>query len=123
MAISMIRQKLGNKTFTNYVPATDENAKYFADALLPGEYQILTKVGENGNDTVSDGYRIYSVMIKDENDLKTYLTFAAPLNKTSDDIIEALKGKTFNDVKADKVVVINSRTINLASNDSGDSGS
>ena len=120
--VSMIRQKLGNKVFTTYVPATDENAKEFAETFLPGEYEVLAKVGENGSDNVTDGYRVWSVMIKNSNDLKTYLTFASPLDKSSGDIISALKGKTFNNVKADEVVIINSRTINLA-NDSGDSGS
>ena len=122
--VSMIRQKLGNKTFTSYVPATAENAKNLADAVLPGEYEILEKVGESGSDTVSGGYRFWSVMIKNSSDLKTYLSFVAPLSKNSNDIINALKGKTFNDVKADRVVIINSRTVNLASSDdSGDSGS
>jgi hypothetical protein len=120
-AVSMIRQRLGNKTFTSYVPATDENAKALADAVLPGEYEILTKVGESGSETVSDGYRHWVVMIKNENDVKTYLSFVSPLNKDSNDVISALKGKTFNGVKADEVVIINSRTIQLASSDSGDS--
>jgi len=123
-AVSMIRQKLGSKVFTTYVPATDENAKNFAEALLPGEYEVLARVGENGSDNVTDGYVVWSVMVKDVNDLKTYLTFATSLNKSGDDIISALKGKTFNNVKADEVVIINSRSVNLASSsDSGDSGS
>ncbi len=115
MAVSMIRQKLGSKVFTSYVPATDENAKALADAVMPGEYEILTKASETGNDTVSDGYRFWTVMIKNDADLKTYLTFVAPLAKNSNDIITALSGKTFNGVKADKVIVINSRTVKLAS--------
>ena len=121
--VSMIRQKLGNKTFTSYVPATDENAKAFAEALLPGEYEILTKVGESGSDNVTDGYKVFTVMIEsDETHDKTYLTFVSKLSKTSDDVISGLKGKTFNGVKADKVVVINSRTVTLATSDSEDSG-
>jgi len=120
---SMIRQKLGNKVFTSYVPATDEDAKSFADALLPGEYEILALKGETGSDSVTDGYRVWSVMIKsDETDTKAYLTFATPLNKTSDDIINALSGKTFNNVKADEVIIINARAIQFA-NDSDDSSS
>ena len=121
-AVSMIRQKLGNKVFTSYVPASDTDAKNFAEALLPGEYEVLSKVGETGNDNVTDGYRIWSVMIKSsETDTKTYLTFATPLNKTSKDIISALTGKTYNDVKADEVVIINARAVQFASN-SDDSG-
>ena len=120
---SMIRQKLGNKVFTSYVPATDEDAKSFADALLPGEYEILALKGETGSDSVTDGYRVWSVMIKsDETDTKAYLTFATPLNKTSDDIINALSGKTFNNVKADEVIIINARAVQFA-NDSNDSSS
>ena len=120
---SMIRQKLGNKVFTSYVPATDEDAKAFADALLPGEYEILALKGEIGSDSVTDGYRVWSVMIKsDETDTKAYLTFATPLSETSDDIINALSGKTFNNVKADEVVIINARAVQFA-NDSSDSSS
>ena len=122
-AVSMIRQRLGNKTFTSYVPATAEAAKSFAEALLPGEYEILEKIGENGNDNVTDGYKIFTVMIEsDETHDKTYLTFVSKIGKTSDDVIAGLKGKTFNGVKADKVVVINSRKVTLATSDSGDSG-
>ena len=119
--VSMIRQKLGNKTFTSYVPATAENAKGLADAVLPGEYEILEKVGEAGSDAVTGGYRFWTVMVKNDADLKTYLSFVAPLSKSSNDIITALKGKTFNGVKADNVVVINSRTVNIA--DTGGSNS
>ena len=118
--VSMIRQRLGNKTFTSYVPATDENAKALAEAVLPGEYEILTKVGESGSDVVTGGYRFWTVMIKNDADLKTYLSFVAPLSKNSNDVINALKGKIFNSVKADNVVVINSRTVNLVTADAGD---
>lgn len=113
----MIRQKLGSKVFTSYVPATADNAKALAD-LMPGEYDILTKKGETGSDNVTDGYRFWTVMIKNDAELKTYLTFVAPLAKTSKDIVTALSGKTFNGVKADKVIVINSRTVHLASSSS-----
>lgn len=123
-AVSMIRQKLGKKVFTSYVPASDTDAKNFAEALLPGEYEVLSKVGETGNDNVTDGYRIWSVMIKSsETDTKTYLTFATPLNKTSKDIISALKGKTYNDVKADEVVVINARAVQFSSGSDNNSNS
>jgi hypothetical protein len=118
--VSMIRQRLGNKTFTSYVPADDENAKALAEAVLPGEYEILTKVGESGSDVVTGGYRFWTVMIKNDADLKTYLSFVAPLSKNSNDVINALKGKIFNSVKADNVVVINSRTVNLVTADAGD---
>jgi len=121
-AISMIRQRLGDKTFTSYVPATDEKAKAFAEALMPGEYEVFSKVGDSGSDSVSDGYKTWLVMVKNEAGLKTYLSFATPLGKTSDDVINALVGKTFNSVKADRVIVINSRSVTFASSDSGSGG-
>ena len=124
MATSMIRQKLGNKTFNNYVPADSDNAKAFADAVIVGEYEVLELVGEAGNDTVTGGYKKYTVMIKDETTHKsTYLNLVVGLGKTSTDIRNALLGKTFNGVKADKVIVLNERDYSVASSDSGGSGS
>jgi len=122
MATSMIRQKLGNKTFVNYVPADADNAKAFADGVLPGEYEVFQLVGETGNETVSGGYKKYTVMLKDEETHKsTYLNIVVPLGKTSSDIRSALLGKTFNGVKADRVIVLNEVDYEVTS-DSGDSG-
>ena len=124
MAISMIRQKLGNKTFTNYVPAGADDAKSFADSFLPGEYEILEKVGESGSDTATEA-RFYSVMLRnEESHEKTYLSFYAKSNKADSDVISALKGKTFNGVKADTVIILNARkVVYSSSDDSGDTGS
>lgn len=108
MATSMIRQKLGNKTFNNYVPANSTDAQALADAVLPGEYEILELVGETGTETVSGGYKKYTVMLKDDTTHKsTYLNIVVGQGKTSSDIRNALTGKTFNGVKADRVIVLN----------------
>ena len=123
MATSMIRQKLGNKTFNNYVPADADNAKALADGVLVGEYEVLELVGEAGSDNVAGGYKKYTVMIKDETTHKsTYLNLVVGLGKESSDIRSALLGKTFNGVKADKVIVLNEREYSLASSDSGSGG-
>ena len=117
MAVSMIRQKLGNRVFTNYVPAGGEEAKSFADEFLPGEYEILTKVGESGSDSVTEA-RFYLVMIKnDETHEKTYLSFYAKANTSDVDVKNALTGKTFNNVKADSVYILRSRKVQIASDD------
>ena len=124
MATSMIRQKLGNKTFNNYVPADSDSAKAFADAVLVGEYEILELVGESGSDSVANGYKKYTIMLKDETTHKsTYLNIVVGLGKTSTDIRNALLGKTFNGVKADKVIVLNERDYSVASSGSSGSGS
>jgi hypothetical protein len=121
MAVSMIRQKLGNTVFTNYVPADDTAAKSLADGVLPGEYEIFTKVGESGSDNVADGYKKFTIMIKSEGGLKTYFSIVTSLGKSSTDVINALKGKTFDTVKADTVYVLNEREYTIASSDNGDS--
>ena len=122
MAVSMIRQKLGNTVFTKYVPADDTAAKSLADGVLPGEYEIFTKVRESGSDNVTDGYKKFTVMVKSEGGLKTYFSIVTSLSKTSTDVINALKGKTFDTVKADTVYVLNEREYTIGSSDSGDSG-
>jgi hypothetical protein len=121
MGVSMIRQKLGNRTLTNYVPAGDEEAKALADAVLPGEYEIFTKVGESGSDVVAGGYKKFTVMIKNEGGLKTYFNIVTSQSKTSTDVINALKGKTFDTVKADVVYVLNERDYIIADTSGGGS--
>jgi hypothetical protein len=118
MAVSMIRQKLGNKTFINYVPASDEDAKSFADALMPGEYTILTRVAESGSDNVTEAMKWILMLRNEETHEKTYLTFYAPLSKSENDIRDALLGKTFNGVKADTIVVITARKYSFGNSDS-----
>jgi len=118
---SLIRQKLGHKIFNNYVPAGSDDAKALADAVLPGEYEILELVGQSGNENVSGGYKKYTVMLKDDTSHKsTYLNIVVSQAKTSTDIRSALTGKTFNGVKADRVIVLNEIIYDVAS--SGDNG-
>jgi len=61
-------------------------------------------------------------MVKSEGGLKTYFSIVTSLSKTSTDVINALKGKTFDTVKADTVYVLNEREYTIGSSDSGDSG-
>lgn len=106
MAISMIRQKLGSKTLTMYVPAKATAAKAFADAVLDGKIRILEKTSETGSDTANTG-RYVNAMVQDETtQSKAYLKFIIASTKHEGDVINALQGKTFNGVKADKVVII-----------------
>lgn len=119
MAKSLIRNRLGKKTFNNYVPADADNAKAFADAVLDGEYEIFSFVGESGNDSISGGYKKYTLMLKDDsNKLSTYLNVVVPLGKTPEEIRSALLGKTFNGVKVDRVIVLNEVDYTIASDDS-----
>jgi len=116
MAKSMIRNKLGSKTFVTYVPADDTVAKTFADSVLDGEYEIFSFVGETGSEEVTGGYKKYTVMLKDDTaKLSTYLNIVVPQTKNSNDIITALTGVTINGVKADRVIVLNEIDYTIAS--------
>ena len=116
MAKSMIKQTLGDKNFTSYVPAGADEAKALAEAVMPGKIEIFEMVSEGGNDNVTDGYKKYSVMLKsEETGIKTYLNLVVPLSKNEHDIQEALKGKTFNGVKADIVYVFSEREYKIDS--------
>jgi len=121
MGVCMIKNKLGQKVFTSYVPAGDEEAKAFADSFLVGEYEIFKKIGESGSDVVTGGYKKFTIMLKDDDaKLSTYLNVVVPQGKSSTDIRNALLGKTFNGVKADRVIVLNERKYTIAGADAGD---
>jgi len=115
MATTMIKNKLGNKTYTSYWPCDADAAKGLCDVALQGTWQVFEKIGETGNETVTDGYFDVFVMLQsNETKQKTYLNFAMPLKKNENDIFDALQGKTINNVKADKVYIIKMRKISLA---------
>ena len=63
-----------------------------------------------GTDTATQA-RYVNVMIQDNTSLaKRYMTFIIKLSKNEGDVISALAGKTFDGIKADKVVIVSMRT-------------
>lgn len=109
MAKSMIRNQLGTKTLTSYVPAGNVEAQAFADAVLDGETKVYEEISKTGSGLV-DTARAVNVMLQQEDTgAKTYLNFTIPTSKHEGDVIAALETKTFNGVKADKVVVVSMR--------------
>ena len=106
MGKCMIRNKLGSKVLTSYVPAGNVAAQAFADAVLDGETEVYEQTSETGTDSATTGEYV-NVMIQDEtSQSKAYLKFIIKSTKHEGDVISALEGKTFNGVKADKVVII-----------------
>ena len=106
MAKSMIINKLGTKRLTMYVPCGSTEAQSFANAVLDGETEVLELALEAGTDTADKG-RYVNVMIQDDTtNSKSYMKFIIKTSKHEGDVISALQGKTFNGVKADKVVVV-----------------
>lgn len=111
---SMIRNKVGNKTFTLYVPASHTNAQAFADAVLDGESIVFSQGSVTGTGVGVVSYRDVSLMIQNNTTgQKAYLGFAIKSNKNEDDVISALLNKTFNGVKAEKIVITGMRTVTL----------
>lgn len=107
---SMIRNTLGGKVLTSYVPAGAVAAQAFADAVLDGETKVYEQLSVTGTDTATQG-RYVNVMIQDAtSQAKRYLTFIIKLSKNEGDVLTALTGKTFDGIKADKVVIVSMRT-------------
>ena len=119
MATSILVNKLGNRRFTSYLPATAQNAQDLAN-LLDGEWELYERKSSVGNDVVSGEYKHATIMLRDETTKKKiYLRCYIKGTKTEDDIVTALKGKTFNGVKADVVYVLNLSWVGTPAQNSG----
>ena len=110
---TMIRNKLGNRIKTIYVPASDTDAKTFAEDFLEGEYEVLSYVDSTGSDAVTTANDV-NIMIKAADGAKTYFSFLADTTHDEDAIFTALKGKTFNGVKADELYILGMRLVEFA---------
>jgi len=111
MAQSLIRNKVGEKTYNIYVPADDANAKSFADAVLEGTYEVLAKSSTAGSDAVTEAEDVTIFYEEDATKKRGYLRFLAKSSSDEEAILSALVGKTYNGIKADKVVIISMRTV------------
>lgn len=110
MAKSMIINTLGGKNLTSYVPCDAVSAQAFADAVMDGETKVYTQLSVSGTDTATSG-RYVNVMVADNTTLaKRYMTFIIKSSKNEGDVITALSGKTFDGIKADKVVIVSMRS-------------
>ena len=106
MAKSLIINQLGSKKFTIFVPAGDTVASDFAQQFLDGESRIYQFVGEEGNETETVVKDVF-VRIKDNTkDEVEFLRFYAKSTVDDKQILQTLKGKTFNGVKADVVTIL-----------------
>jgi len=112
MAKTLIRNKVGERSFNIYVPAGDVEAKDFADGVLDGTYDVLELTSTTGSDNVTEAEDVTVFYEEDATQKRGYLRFIAKSSKSEEDIIAALVGKTFNGIKADKVVIISMRTVN-----------
>lgn len=113
MAKSLVRQQLGDRTFSFVLPADGATAKTFVEANIDGEYAILESVSKSGSD-VETKVLDTTVTIKSASEHKVTFSFYAKSTADENSIRAALKAKTFNGVKADDVYIIGMRSIVLA---------
>jgi hypothetical protein len=107
---TLVKNKLGNKTVSMYLPCGTTEAETFCTNFLDGEYIGLEQMGVSGSD-VATPYNQVNIMLKSDAGLKTYLNLAVKSAKSEDEIYTALKGKTYNGVKADNMAIISMRAI------------
>lgn len=110
MGQSMIKTKLGSKYITTYVPSGHTEALAFAEAVMDGEHTVYSQISSLGSDIVNEAEDVNVMIEEDATKKKAYMSFLIKSTKHEGDVIAALVGKTFNGVKADKVVVIGIRT-------------
>ena len=111
---TLVRNTLGNKTFSFALPADDTVAQTFCADFLDGEYAGFIESSTVGSDSGIVEYNDILVIVKNEIGAKTYLSFACKANKTETEIYAALLGKTFNTVKADYLYITKMTAIALA---------
>lgn len=109
MAKSMILQKMGDKTITNYIPAGHADALAFAEAVMDGELTVYSQTPPVGSDQVNESFAVTVMIQQDSDKRKTYLNLVLKETKDEIDLFPALQSKTFNGIKADKIVLIQSR--------------
>ena len=110
MGKSMIKNTLGSRTLSLYLPCGNTEAQAFADAVLDGTTEVFEQTSVSGSDVVTQA-RDVNVMIQNETSgAKAYLSFLIKQTKHEGDVISALLGKTLNGIVADKIVVISMRT-------------
>ncbi len=105
MAKSLVRNKLGSKTYGFIIPADSTSATDFL-ALLDGEYELYEKVSEAGSELVPEAFKV-RLQIRDTNsDRRDYLTMYVDTTKNEDDVRNALVGQVVNGINVDEVVII-----------------
>lgn len=105
MAKSLIRNKLGSKTYGFVVPADATSVADFLN-LLDGEYEVYEKVSESGSEVVNEAFKV-RVQIRDTaSDKRDYITMYVDTTKNENDVRNALLGQVVNGVNVDEVVII-----------------
>jgi len=113
MAKTLIRNQVGEKVHNIYLPAGSTEADTFAQAVLEGTYAVFEQTSVAGSDQVTEAEDVTVFYEEEATGKRAYLRFLAKSTKSEEDIISALVGKTYNGIKADKVVIISMRTVSF----------
>ena len=112
MSECRIYNTLNGKRHGFRLPADDTNAKTWCDAFLEGEYEICKGLAPYGKNEVYGTYNRTDLMLRNAtNGDKTFITLLTKPNVDGNQIKTALKGKTFNGVKVDEVIIIGQHQI------------
>nr|DAD64848.1 MAG TPA: MAP/microtubule affinity-regulating kinase 3 domain, ELKL motif, MARK3 [Caudoviricetes sp.] len=80
--------------------------------MLDGTYAIYERTTEKGNETEQAVNQV-TITGESEDKRKATFSFYVSASKNPDEIMSALKGKTFNSVKFDKVYIISFQQISI----------
>ncbi|MDD2358770.1 MAG: hypothetical protein PHX13_12745, partial [Thiovulaceae bacterium] len=98
------------KNLTSYVPGDAVSAQAFADAVMDGETKVYSQLSVSGTDTASTCRYVSSYIKDNTTGASRFLNFIIKSTKNEGDVIAALTGKTFDGIKADKVVITSMRS-------------
>lgn len=104
---SLIRNALGEKIVSHYVPMTPANAETFASTFLEGTYKVYQAGAEVGTDVATTANDVLVFVSNTISNKKSYLRFIAPFNKSESDIRTTLIGLTVDGILIDYVSIIN----------------
>lgn len=111
----LVKNALGDKIQSNYLPMTAVNAATFCADMFEGTYKIFESLSESGSDAAVVLANDIQVQVRNSTTgKKAYLRFIAKSTKTGDDIQTTLTGLTVNGILIDEVVIIAFRPMSFA---------
>lgn len=111
MGKTLVRNHVGEKTFTLYLPCSDTEASAFAGDILDGSSEIYGMDSSSGNELAPNVIEYVVTGQTKADKRKTTISFYALPSKTEADIVTALTNKTFNGVKFEEIFIISAKVV------------
>ena len=103
---SMIKNALGDRVLTSYVPCTSANAQTLCETLLEGTWSVFELASESGTDNATQAYDAQIQFRNSGTGKKGYWRGIVKSTISADDIQDTFMGKTLNGILVDEVVII-----------------